>query len=168
MARSGQTLASPPIGQEITFLRTAADTNGELLELEARLDPGSRIIEHVHLRQDERFVVLEGRASFWVDGRKVVRETDEELEIAAGTRHRVRNEEDAPLRVRAQLRPALDAEDVFETLFTLGAEGRVNRFGAPSPRQTARLLRRHRDDFFYLSRIPPALQRGLLRPLGLL
>lgn len=168
MARSGQTIASPPIGQEITFLRTAADTGGELLELEARMEPGSRIPEHVHLHQEERFLVLEGRASFWVRGRKVVCEPGEELAIPARMRHRFRNEGEEPVRVRAQLRPALRAEEVFEALFTLGARGRVNRFGAPSPRQTARLLRHHRDDFFYLARIPPALQRGLLLPLSLL
>ena len=167
MARQGQTIASPKVGQEITFLRTAADTDGELLELEARLDPGSRIIEHVHLHQDERFEVLEGSASFWVGGRKIVRGPGEEVEISAGTRHRVRNEGAEPLRVRAQMRPALRAEELFEAIYTLGSQGRVNRLGAPSPRQTARLMRDHRDDFFYLSRIPPAVQRAFLLPFSL-
>jgi mannose-6-phosphate isomerase-like protein (cupin superfamily) len=167
MARQGETIASPKIGQEITFLRTAQDTDGELLELEARLDPGSRIIEHVHLHQDERFEVLEGRLSFWVAGEKVVRGPGEQVEIPARTRHRVRNEGAEPVRARAQLRPALRAEDVFEAFFTLGSQGKVNRFGAPSPRQTARLARRHPDDFFYLARIPPGIQRAFLLPFSL-
>jgi mannose-6-phosphate isomerase-like protein (cupin superfamily) len=167
MARSGQTIASPPIGQQITFLRTASDTGGELLELEASMEPGSRIPEHVHLHQEERFEVLEGTASFWVRGQQLLRGPGEELVIPPRTRHRFRNDGDVTVRVRAQLRPALRAEDVFEALFTLGAQGRVNRFGAPSPRRTARLLREHRDDFFYLARIPPALQRALLLPLAL-
>ena len=168
MATTGQTIRSPKIGQEITFLRTAADTDGELLELEALLEPGSRIIEHVHLHQSERFEVLDGRASFWVAGAKATRGPGEDLEIPAGTRHRVRNEGPEPLRVRAQLRPALRAEDVFEAFFTLGAQGRVNRFGAPSPRQTARVLRAHRDDFFYLARIPPGIQRAFVLPFSVL
>ena len=168
MAQSGQSITSPKVGQQITFLRTAADTDGELLELEAVLEPNSRIIEHVHLQQDERFEVLEGSGSWWIGGRKVVRGPGEHVEIPAGQRHRVRNEGEEPLRVRAQLRPALGAEDIFEAIYTLGAQGRVNRFGAPSPRQTARLMRRHRDDFFYLSRIPPAIQRAFLRPFSVL
>jgi len=59
------------------------------------------------------------------------------------------------------MQPALRAEEVFERLFSLGAAGKVNRLGAPSPRETARLVREFRDEFFYLSPIPVAVQRLL-------
>lgn len=167
MARPGQTLVSPPIGQSLTFRQTRATTGGELLELEATLAPGSRIPDHVHLHQEERFAGLEGSLTFWVRGRRTVLEPGGELVIPPRTRHRVRNESPAPVRVRAQLRPALRTEELFEALFALGAAGQVNRLGAPSPRRTARLMREHRDDFFYLSRVPPAVQRALLLPLAL-
>ena len=167
MARPGQTIVSPPIGQAITFLQTRDTTGGELLEMEATLEAGSRIPDHVHLHQEERFLGLEGETTFWIGGRRTVLREGAELTIPARTRHRVRNESGAPVRVRAQLRPALRAEELFEALFALGAAGKVNRLGAPSPRRTARLLREHRDDFFYLGRVPPAVQRAVLLPLAL-
>jgi hypothetical protein len=59
------------------------------------------------------------------------------------------------------MRPALRTEDLFERLFGLGAQGRVNRFGAPDPLTTARLIREFRAEFFYLATIPVVLQRIL-------
>jgi hypothetical protein len=41
MARAGDTLVNPVIGQRLTFRRTAADTSGELVEVESEL-PGCR------------------------------------------------------------------------------------------------------------------------------
>jgi quercetin dioxygenase-like cupin family protein len=166
MAQPGQSIASPPVGQVITFLETRESTGGELLEFEAVLDPGSRIPDHVHLHQEESWEGLEGEGTFWVRGQRTVLRPGGELTLAPGIRHRFRNESGAPTRVRVRLRPALRTEELFEALFELGRQGRTNRYGAPSPRQTARLLREHRDDFFYLSRIPPALQRAALAPLG--
>lgn len=167
MARPGQTVISPPVGQTLTFVQTRETTDGKLLEIEATLEPGSRIPDHVHLHQEERFFGSEGETTFWVRGRRTILAPGDELVIPARTRHRVRNESGEPVRVRAQLRPALRSEELFEALFELGAAGKVNRFGAPSPRRTAKLMRAHRDDFFYLGRIPPALQRAVLLPLAL-
>lgn len=167
MARPGQTITSPPTGQTLTFLRTRETTGGDLLELEVALSSGSRIPDHVHLHQEERFHGLEGSATFWIEGRRTVLGPGETLVIPPRTRHRARNESGAPVRVRAQLRPALRSEELFEALFELGARGKVNRLGAPSPRRTARLMRAHRDDFFYLGRIPPRLQRAIMLPLAL-
>ena len=166
MARPGQTITSPPIGQTITFLATRETTGGERLEMEAVLQSGSRIPDHVHLHQEERFIGVEGEVTFWVRGERSVLRPGTRLTIPPRTRHRVRNESGAPARVRAELRPALRTEELFEALFALGAAGKVNRLGAPSPRRTARLLRDHRDDFFYLGRVPPVLQRAMLLPLA--
>src|SRR5687768_6922778 len=99
MARPGQTIVSPPIGQGITFLRTRDTTGGELLEMEARLEAGSRIPDHVHLHQEERFVGIEGEVTFWIRGRRTVLSPGDELTIPARTRHRVRNESGGPARV---------------------------------------------------------------------
>lgn len=167
MARPGQTIVSPPIGQSLTFLETRESTGGARLSVEATLAAGSRIPDHVHLHQEERFAGLEGEVTFWVRGRRTVLEPGMELVIPPRTRHRVRNQSGEPARVRATLSPALRSEELFEALFALGAAGKVNRLGAPSPRRTARLLREHRDDFFYLARVPPALQRAILLPLAL-
>jgi hypothetical protein len=43
----------------------------------------------------------------------------------------------------------------------LGAQGKVNRLGAPSPLATAALIREFREEFFYLAGVPVSLQRPL-------
>lgn len=161
MVTAGSTLESPPIGQTITFIRTAADSDGEELQIEAVMGPGSFIPAHRHLRQEESWEVLSGVATFRVARRTIVLGPGETLTVPAGVAHGFRNRTAEPVIVRATLRPALRAEDLFERLFRLGAQGKVNRLGAPGPRTTASLIRGFREEFFYLAGIPVALQRIL-------
>ena len=65
MAYTGQAIVNPVSGERITFLRTAADTNGEMLAIELELTPDGHVPGmHVHPEQEERFEVLEGRLTF--------------------------------------------------------------------------------------------------------
>jgi mannose-6-phosphate isomerase-like protein (cupin superfamily) len=161
MATAGLTLESPPIGQRITFTRTSAETSGAELQLEAVMAPGSCIPPHVHVHQEESFEILKGTATFWVRGQRVDAEAGERVTIPAGVPHRFRNRSRADVYVSATLRPALRVEDLFERLFRLGADRRVNRLGAPNLLVTAALIREFRDEFFYLPWVPVALQRVL-------
>jgi len=161
MARTGLTIESPKIGQTLTFVSTAADTGGAELVIEALMRPGAFIPSHRHLHQTETFEVLEGVATFGLNGDRLVATAGERVEVPTGAVHRFKNRSGEDVRIRATLRPALRAEDVFERLFRLGAEGRVNRLGGPSPLETARLVREFRDEFFYLWPIPVAVQRLL-------
>jgi mannose-6-phosphate isomerase-like protein (cupin superfamily) len=161
MTTAGTTIESPRIGQTISFLRTAADTGGSELVIEAVMRPGAFLPPHVHTRQDEHFEVLRGTATFTVDRKKIIAEPGEQLNVPAGVAHRFRNATTADVRIRGTLRPALRTEELFERLFRLGAAGRVNRLGAPNPLVTAALIREFREEFFYLAGIPIPLQRLL-------
>jgi mannose-6-phosphate isomerase-like protein (cupin superfamily) len=161
MATAGMTLESPRIGQKITFIRTAGDTEGQELRLEALMRPGAFLPPHIHIEQEESFEVLAGVGTFRVAGRKIVAGAGERVVIRAGVPHRFRNRSSADVQVAATLRPALRAEDLFERLFRLGADGLVNRLGAPGPLTTAALIREFRDEFFYLPWVPIRLQRML-------
>jgi mannose-6-phosphate isomerase-like protein (cupin superfamily) len=161
MATTGMTLESPPIGQRITFVRTAADTDGQELRLDALMKPGAFIPPHVHIQQEESFEVLVGVGTFRIAGHKIVAGPGEKVVIPAGVPHRFRNRSSADVHVSATLRPALRAEDLFERLFRLGGEGLVNGLGAPRPLTTAALIREFREEFFYLPWIPVGLQRML-------
>jgi mannose-6-phosphate isomerase-like protein (cupin superfamily) len=161
MAEAGLTIESPKIGQTITFIRTASESDGAELVIEAVLRPGAFMPPHVHLKQEEAFEVLEGTGTFRVGGQKIVAEPGQRVLVAPRVAHRFRNRSDLEVRVRATLRPALRTEDLFARLFRLGAEGRVNRLGAPGPLTTAALIREFRDEFFYLAGLPVGIQRLL-------
>lgn len=68
MPATGLTLESPKIGQTITFLKTAQDTDGEELVIEARIRPRAFIPRHRHLRHEETIEVLAGTGTFSVAG----------------------------------------------------------------------------------------------------
>src|SRR5690348_15980369 len=65
MAYAGQTLENPVSGEKITFIQTASDTDGELLEIELELSPDGAVPgEHIHPEQEERFEIVEGKMAF--------------------------------------------------------------------------------------------------------
>ena len=161
MTATGLTIESPKIGQTITFLQTAQDTDGEELVIEARMRPGAFMPPHRHLRQEETFEVLAGTGTFTVAGRKIVATAGERVRIAASVAHRFRNTSSDVVLVRATLRPAMRTEELFEQLFRLGAQGKVNKLGAPGPFTTMKLIREFRAEFFYLAGVPVWLQRLL-------
>ncbi len=57
--------------------------------------------------------------------------------MPAGVAHRWRNVGQTEAQVRVTLRPALDTETFFETLFGLARDGKTNRKGIPDPLQVA-------------------------------
>src|SRR6266496_573246 len=118
MARAGDVLANPATGERLVFLRTAAETGGELLEYELEFVPrGFAARDHLHPRQAERHEVLEGSFGLVVGDRELRLGAGEAEDVPVATRHRVFATQEAPLRARFALRPALDSEVLLETLF---------------------------------------------------
>ncbi len=113
MARRGLTLTDPTTGQTITFVRTAADTGGELLELESSYKPGGqKPPAHRHPAQDERFEVLSGELQVRVGRKARTLGPGEVLEIPAGTAHAMHGD----ATVRWEVRPALRTEQFLEAV----------------------------------------------------
>lgn len=115
MAHAPQTIHNPVSGERITFHRTAADTDGELLEFELELAPDGRVPgAHVHPEQEERFHVLEGTMRFRLGMRTIVAEAGDTVVVPAGRMHKFSNAGD---RWRCAWRP-----DCRST--SLGRDGR--------------------------------------------
>jgi quercetin dioxygenase-like cupin family protein len=161
MTAAGLTLESPVIGQTITFIRTARETDGAELVIEAHMRPGAFMPPHRHLHQEENFEVLSGSGMFNVAGQRIIAGAGEHVRIPRGVAHRFRNRSGDDVRIRATLRPALRSEELFERLFRLVERGKVDRLGAPNALTTAKLIGEFRDEFFYLAGVPVALQRML-------
>ena len=66
-----KTVKNPAISHWITFLQTATQTNGELLQIEYGVEkPESKpaIPLHLHLKCEERFEVVAGQLGVILDG----------------------------------------------------------------------------------------------------
>src|SRR3954463_12665110 len=112
MARAGQTVENPATGERVTFVKTAADTGGELLVLELEWPrPGERAPEHVHPEAEERYEVIEGRAAFRVPGHERIAGPGEQVTVPPGTPHLAWNPTSEAVRLKVEFRPALRWEE---------------------------------------------------------
>lgn len=168
MAYQGQTIENPVSGERITFLQTARDTGGELLEIELELTPDGNVPgAHVHPEQEERFHVLEGTMKFRLGMKKIVAGPGETVIVPAGSVHRFSNGGDTPARARVEVIPALDMEQLFETTVELALEGNTTRKGMPKPLHLALFVRRFEREV--RAPFPPAaIVRALMSPLAAL
>ncbi len=166
MARTGQIVENPVSGERITFQRTAADTDGEMLVFELELSADGRVPgAHVHPEQTERFHVLEGTMRFRLGLRTIVAEAGESVVVPAGRMHKFSNGGDGAARARVEVLPALDMEDLLTTTAELAHEGNVLRSGMPRPLHLALFVQRFRREV--RAPFPPAwMVQGLIAPVA--
>jgi quercetin dioxygenase-like cupin family protein len=146
MIRAGQTIENPVTGERVVFHKTSADTNGEAVVVECFVKPGGVVAAaHVHPLQEERFQVLRGSVGFKVGRVRRVAGPGERLTVPAGTPHRFWNDGDEEAHFVCEVRPALQFEQLLETMFALAADGRTNRKGMPNPLRLAVIARAHFD-----------------------
>jgi quercetin dioxygenase-like cupin family protein len=162
----GQTLENPVTGERFTFTHTAASTGGELLAFDFALRPGGAVpMPHVHPIQTERFEVTAGRVRFRVGLRTRIAEPGDVVEVAPGVMHSFGNAGDDEARMRIEVRPALDMEEMFAEVISMAEAGRMGRRGLPrNPLQLAALARRY-DRVAHAPLLSVAVQRALLAPL---
>lgn len=164
MAYAGKVIESPDT--KLVFLKTAADTDGELLRFEQFVQPNhAPVPAHVHGRQEERFVVVSGRMGVRAAGSEKVVGPGEEIVVPPGTPHTFWNTDDEVLHHVVELRPALDMETFFETVFGLQRDGRLVEGRPPNPLMMAPIVVGYEN---WLAGPPVGLQRLLLPPLALL
>lgn len=141
MARAGDELVNPITGERIVFRRTAAETGGRLLEMEALWTrPGWRAAEHVHPEMQERWEVIAGAASFRIDGVEWTAGPGEKIVAEPAVPHLAWNLGGEPVRLRIQMRPALAWETFVERLFALAADAHAGKLGTPDPALVRELL----------------------------
>ena len=155
MAKAGETIESPPTGVRITFLKTARDTNGELLQFDDVMQGGGYVpIEHIHPYIEERLEVLSGRARLSMRGQERDVVAGETVVIPAGTPHVWGNPHEEEVHVIIELRPALRLEEWFETFFGLQRDGKADpRSALPNPFQWAVISREYEEELYLAS--PP-------------
>src|SRR5919197_4870176 len=166
MITPGQTLENAVTGERFTFIETAATTNGELLAFDFALRPGGAVpIPHVHPIQTERFEVVAGQMRFRVGLRTVLAGPGDVVEVAPGVMHSFANAGDEEARLRIEVRPALDMEEMFAEVIAMAQAGRMTKRGLPrNPLDLAALARKY-DQEAHAPLMTVGVQRMLLGPL---
>lgn len=149
--------------------QSGADTDGALLELEARYPPNSpQPPSHFHPHQEERFQVMSGTFRARIGGSERTYAAGESFTVPANTPHWMHNVGEEEGRLLWQVRPALRTQAFLETMWGLEANGKTNAGGVPNLLQLAVILHEYAGEF-RASSPPYAVQRvlfGILAPLG--
>jgi mannose-6-phosphate isomerase-like protein (cupin superfamily) len=144
-----------------TRIRRDDDSSAEVLRVHVEADQGtSGGPLHLHLRQEETFIVTAGKLLVRRGRERIHVGPGEEVRIPAATRHTFVAEVDSTYTV--EFRPALRIEEFFRDLFALP----INARGKPRLGDTARLMRTYPDEFLYMAYIPVFVQRALAVPLS--
>lgn len=166
MAYAGQTIENPLSGERITFRKTSADTDGEVLAFDLELSPDGNVPGmHVHPIQEERFEVVEGTMRFRRRGRTVIARPGDVVVVPSGVRHKFQNGGDEEAQVRVEVRPALRMEQLLQTSVALAEEGRTNTKGMPKPLDLALFAHEFKDEVTGPF-LPGWLQRMMMAPLA--
>jgi quercetin dioxygenase-like cupin family protein len=155
-------------GEWIEFTATAEVTGGTLVRFNWRSVPGGVITEHIHPRQEERFIITAGDAYFTLDGEERVARAGETIIVPAGVRHSEGNPGPGEVRAVVELRPALRTKQWHEALAGLVADGKTTPRGAPrNPLQLGATFWHFRHESRVTSP-PVAVQNIVLPPLSAL
>jgi quercetin dioxygenase-like cupin family protein len=100
-------------GDCATFHLTGAQTGGKYTMFTSITQPGGGPPPHKHDKEDEWFLVLEGRAEFFKDGEWLEVPVGSSVFMERGTFHTFRNAGDTPLKQIIQTSPS-----GFEVFFT--------------------------------------------------
>jgi mannose-6-phosphate isomerase-like protein (cupin superfamily) len=164
MAKAGDSIESPPIGDRIVFLKTARDTNGALLQFDDYLKVGGNgPVEHIHTRQEERLDVIAGIMRAKVGGQEMDYRPGDCAIVPAGVAHQWWNGGSEELHIRATFVPALKMERFLETFFGLARDGKTDSKGNPAFLQIVASMPYYE---IYLPKPPIPLQRALFTLLA--
>jgi mannose-6-phosphate isomerase-like protein (cupin superfamily) len=169
MIHAGDTIENPVTGERLVFHKTSRETGGQAVVFECFVQPNGFVAStHLHPSQDERFEVLRGSVGFRIRKDELVAGPGDRITIPARTPHRFWNAGDQEAHFVCEVRPALQFEQLVETMFALAADGKTNRKGMPNPLRLAVIANAHFDTV-QLPFPPTWMQRlGLLMgaPLG--
>lgn len=169
MAKAGEKIYNPVQDDWIVFKETSLDTGGELMRGELVVSPRGGNPLHVHPRQEEHFKAVSGTLGVQIGDERRSLGEGEEATVPPGVPHRWWNDGDEEAHVSVELRPALNTEIFFETLYGLARDGKTDKNGLPNLLQQAVTLNGINGGEIYLAWPPVPVQKillAILAPMG--
>lgn len=121
-----QPFANPVTGETFRCLSSTADA----FIIEWTVRPEEYVpFEHVHLYQEEIFIVRRGEIRVVLDGEERVGRVGDVITVPRGTRHVAYNNKPEPLRCVVAYRPGLDYYKFFQCFAGLTLDRDINRKG---------------------------------------
>lgn len=132
-------------GEELTFLKLVQTENGELLEVENKVNPGAGPPMHVHHLQDESLTILQGRLGALIAGQQpTFHGPGETVTFKRGVPHKFWNAGEDILYCKGWINPANNIVYFLSEIFRSTKTSGTNR---PSVYDGAFLQSRYRSEF---------------------
>jgi quercetin dioxygenase-like cupin family protein len=165
MAYKGKVINNRKTGQQITFIQTADDTGGELLEMESLFQPDStEPLPHYHPFQEEDFTVLEGEITVRINGGLKVLKQGDRLHIKKAQPHSMWNHSSNKARINWKVMPASDTEYFLENGVGIANEKKTDEKGMPGILQVALMANRF-SHVYRIAKPPYTIQKILFTVL---
>jgi len=155
-----RTIENPLVKDRVTFLTTAAESEGKFELVKVELAPGGGTGLHYHLTFAEHFEAVEGELHVEVDGVFRTLRPGDTATALPGTLHRFFNPGADPIVFRVTIDPARNFERMLRIGYGISRDGRVNpKNGMPYSLLEAAVIFKLGET--YMARIPIWLQRGV-------
>lgn len=117
------------VGDIYRFFATGEDTDGKYAMFEAVVSPGGGPPPHIHSREEEAFLVLEGEIAFQIGEQRLVATAGTFANMPVGSLHSFKNESGNPAKMLISVAPA-GLEQMF---FEVGQPVEPGATSAPMP-----------------------------------
>ena len=123
---------NPIIGDKVTFLKTADETNGEYTLVEVELKAGGGNDLHYHRAFSEKFIPINGELGVQVGNQHKMLKAGESYTVNTGVIHKFYNSGDKPIKFQVELRPGHEGfEKCIQIGYNLAKDGRTRKNGIP-------------------------------------
>ncbi len=119
-------------GERFAIRTSVAETSGRYAIIEIVADPGNAVPLHVHAREEEHFLVVEGRVHLTNGDERIELSAGEAATVRRGTPHAWANLSDAPVRMLVIFAPG-HQETAFRMIAT-GADRDLARIAEETQR----------------------------------
>ncbi|MES1220095.1 MAG: cupin domain-containing protein [Bacteroidota bacterium] len=161
MAFVNKTIINSKTGQSFRFIQTAKSTNGKMLEIESSFKPNSKEPPaHYHPFQEEDFRILQGELTVKINSEMKTLKQGDRLHIPANEVHSMWNRSGHEAVVSWKTQPALNSENLFETITGLANDNQTDANGKPGILQVALTVSKF-SNTFRLANPPFAIQKIL-------
>ncbi len=133
ITKTARTIENPLIKDRVTFVETAAETNGRFSLVEVELAPNGGNGLHYHKTFEETFTVLEGVLGVQSGRQTLHLAKGESITVPRGDLHRFFNPSASDsVRFTVMLQPGSPGfETTLQVAYGLARDGRTNKNGVP-------------------------------------
>src|SRR5687768_6035390 len=123
---------NPIFKDTVTFIRTAAETHGEISELEVTLGAEGGNPRHFHSQMDETFIAMEGNLGVHLNGKDHILKPGETVTVKTGDTHRFFNPGKETIKFHLTFVPGhTGAENMLRIIYGLACYGKADKKGIP-------------------------------------